>query len=186
MSLPIKTMIQQKYVRDYSFTWFTKYSQETNSSTFSRYSSISLGTDGKFRQQIQTPSISFLRPCLGLCSCSSCLLTHGCLGTISNFYVPSTCGHVLSMHLEGWSAGGRSWLDTETQIMLQELLPKPSNTRAAGIWREQVWIWHTMTHSLHRLLHTPVLIPKWKSCAIQILIYIFSDEAGIHKWQTKL
>lgn len=61
MSLPIKAMIQQKYVRDYSVMWFTKHSEETNSFTFCRYSSASFGADGKFRQQIQTSSISFLR-----------------------------------------------------------------------------------------------------------------------------
>lgn len=96
MSLPVKTTIQQKYVRDYSVMWFSKYSEDTNSFTFCRYSSNSLGADGKFREAIQTPSISFQSPWLCLCSCkeavtksSSCLLTHGCLGTISNFYVPN-------------------------------------------------------------------------------------------------
>lgn len=144
MSLPVKTTIQQKYVRDYSVMWFSKYSEEINSFTFCRYSSNSLGADGKFREPIQTPSISSRSP--WLCSCkeavtksSSCLLTHGCLGTISNFL----CSKHITCSVCTWRVGqleGGSWPDTETQIMLQELLPKPNNTRAAGICREQVGI----------------------------------------------
>lgn len=136
--MPIKTTVQQKYVRDYSVMWFTKYSEETNSFTFCRYSSNSLGTDGKFREPIQNPSISSLSPWLCLCSCkeavtksSSCLLTHGCLGTISNFYAPSTSGHMLCTYLAGWV----SWREVLARPRDRN---KPSNTRAAGIWREQV------------------------------------------------
>lgn len=75
--------------------------------------------------------------------------------------------HVLCMYLEGWSAGGRCWLDTE---------PKPSNTRAAGICREQVWIWDTLTQSAQDFTYASV--PKGKACAIQMLTCIFSDEVG--------
>lgn len=120
--MPVKTTVQQKYVRDYSVMWFSTSSEETNSFTFCRYSSNSLGTDGKFREPIQNPSISSQSPWLCLCSCkeavtksSSCLLTHGCLGTMSNFYAPSTSGHMLCTWQAG-SAGERSWLDPKTQI----------------------------------------------------------------------
>lgn len=138
MSLPIKTMTQQKYIRDYSVMWFSTYSEETNSFTFCRYSSNSLGTDGKFREPIQTPSISSQSPWLCLCSCkeavtktSSCLLTHGRLGTISTLYVQA---HLATCSVCTWKVGQLEGGpgQTQTRIMLPELLPKPSNRNMEG------------------------------------------------------
>lgn len=53
-----KTTAQQNYARDYSAMWLSKASKETNWFACCRYSSNSLGTDGKLRELIQKLSIS--------------------------------------------------------------------------------------------------------------------------------
>lgn len=134
--MPIKTITQQKYVRDYSAVWFSKASDETNCFASCRYSSNSLGTNGKFREVIQKLSITTYSPWLCLYRCewavtksSSCVLTLGHLGVISDVMLQAHLAHTLRTCLAGWLAGKKSWTYTEPWALLPELLPKPKITR---------------------------------------------------------